>query len=265
MTTDTHIKYLGWSSVIVSSGGMQLCFDPCFTKIAGAKWSSLEDYEDVKIICLTHGHSEHYLDAHKVAKKTGAILVAPKVLCDRLVSQFNVDTKNLVAVNPHETVEIANFNITAFDWYHRSINYLKFFGGDFVTGLKFSLTNLIKCHNKGPYFGYHIGSTEGLNLLNFSEGISANFPTDEAEELGKKYPSSIMLAGAQLDYEDDMARIVKAVSPKELIMYHPHEKLFERMNINSSPRYIFADKVKSFVPEVEIIPPNTDVTAVLGS
>lgn len=260
MNTEKSIQYLGWSNIIVRSGGRQLCFDPFFRKTAGVQWAGLEDFKDVNVICLTHGHSEHFLDAHKVIQKTGATLVSSRMICDRLISQFKVDHKRLVAAKAHETVEIENFRITPFDWYHRRINYLKFFGGNFFTGLKFSLVNLLTCPKTGPYFGFHIESVEGHNLLNFTEGVNTLFPTGEAEALGKKFKPHVMLAGAQLNFESEMARIVAAVAPRTLIMYHPHEQLFKRMNLKSSSMQTFMESVGSVSPDVEIITPEINAT-----
>jgi L-ascorbate metabolism protein UlaG (beta-lactamase superfamily) len=258
-----RIRYLGWSNIVVRSGDRQLCFDPFFRKAAGVRWAGLDDFEAVDVICLTHGHSEHFLDAHKVLKRTGARLVSSRMICDRLMSQFNVDSAQLVAVEPHEAVEIEGFTVTAFDWYHREINHFQFFGGNFFTGLKFSLVNLLTCPSTGPYFGFHIRTKEGRNLLNFSEGINTLFPTDAAEALGRTFQPDVMIAGAQLDYEQDMARIVAAVAPQTLIMYHPHEALFKRMNLKSSPMETFVECVRRRSPDVEIILPEVNSTVEL--
>lgn len=65
------------------SGGVIL-IDPWLTVPTNPEKDSVEKLERVDYILITHGHSDHVGDAVEIAKKTGAILVAPYGL------QFNL-------------------------------------------------------------------------------------------------------------------------------------------------------------------------------
>lgn len=252
---DSIIEYFGWSNIIVKSSQGNLAFDPFYRPMYGAKWANLEDYKDVKVICVSHGHHEHYLDTPNVVRYTNAKVVSSAEVCRHLHAKYNVPKENLIPVKPHEEVTVAGFKITAFPWYHRKISYRKFLQGNFITGATFGLLNLLKSPYNAPYYGFHIVTPDGLNLLNFTEGFNNLFPTDEMEQLGEKFRPSVLIGGMQLHYENDVARGVKSIAPKTFIMYHPHEKLFGSMHLESSPPETFVERIKEVAPEVNILLP----------
>ena len=83
----TKIHYHGWSSFTIETANGKLLFDPLYRKIFGAKWSSLNDFLDASVICLTHGHYDHYVDAPKILKKTDSVVVASSEICKHLSSK----------------------------------------------------------------------------------------------------------------------------------------------------------------------------------
>ena len=62
MTDKPRLVYFGWSCFSVETSQRVLLFDPFFRPECGAEWAHLEDFTRTNIICLTHGHHEHYLD-----------------------------------------------------------------------------------------------------------------------------------------------------------------------------------------------------------
>lgn len=255
MNNKTDIRYLGWSNIIVSSSQGSLAFDPFYRPMYGAKWASLEDYKDVKVICISHGHHEHYMDTPNVVKYTNAKVVSSKEVCKHLNKNYKVPKENLIPVSPFEEVTVEGFKITPFPWYHRKISYLKFFQGNIITGMTFGLLNLFKSPYNAPYYGFYTETPDGLKLLNISEGLNNLFPTEEMEEVGAKFKPSVLVGGMQLHYENDVARAVRAIAPQTFIMYHPHEKLFGSMKIKSSSPEIFVARVKEAAPQVEVVLP----------
>jgi hypothetical protein len=159
----------------------------------------------------------------------------------------------LIAIEPGQEIEINGFKIQAFNWHHRKINYFKFFGGDFLTGFKFTLSNLLRCPKTGPYYGFFLIAPNGLRIMNYSEGINPLLPTHEAKQLAEALRPEILIAGMQLTYEQDVARVVSAVGPQKIILYHPHKQLFEKMNIESSSPETFIENIRSVNPSVEIL------------
>jgi L-ascorbate metabolism protein UlaG (beta-lactamase superfamily) len=58
-TSETRIRYLGWSAFEIETPSGSLIFDPAFTNLYGANWAKKKDYSKAKVICVTHGHSDH--------------------------------------------------------------------------------------------------------------------------------------------------------------------------------------------------------------
>lgn len=79
------------------SGGVIL-IDPWLTVPTNPEKDSIDKLERVDYILITHGHGDHVGDAVQIAKKTGAILVAPYGL------QFNLKS---VAGYPEQQATVA--------------------------------------------------------------------------------------------------------------------------------------------------------------
>ncbi len=250
------LRYYGWSTVLVESERAgDLVFDPFYSSDYSTYWADLRDFEKVSVICLSHGHHEHYTDAHKVASRSGASIVAPPRLCEHLASYFQVPKQRLVPVNPGETVDVNGYSITAFPWYHRKINYFKFFAGRFFTGCRFVLNNLLHTPLDTPFAGFVVKTPDGLTLLNMTEGMNDKMPSGEVAALAKIHQPDLLVGGWQLQYESDVARCVKESGAPRCLLYHPHGKLFDLMRIPSTPIEIVRAKIHEAVPGMEIFTP----------
>lgn len=259
MRKTTGIRFLGWSNIIIDTEEKgSLAFDPFFRPFAGANWADLKDYSGVKIICITHGHAEHYLDTPRVVKYTDAVVISSQEVCDHLHSRYKIPRDNLLTVTPFQEVKIRDFKITAFPWYHRKINYWKFFKGNLSTGLYFAGSNLLRCPYNAPYYGYFVETPDGYRIINYTEGLNSNLPSEEAESLGEKFRPQILIGGMQLNYEEDVARAAAAISPEVFILYHPHEKMFHKMKIESTPPDVFVAKINEYAPDVQVLLPEAN-------
>lgn len=263
-TARNSIKYFGWSSILVTSDqGGDLAFDPFFSSDYGTHWSELLDFQGVTVICVSHGHHEHYTDTHKVVSRTGATVVAPRLVCDHLASHFRVPPSKLHPIASGETVNIDGYEISAFPWYHRRINYFKFFAGHFLTGCKFVLTNLLHTPFDTPFYGYVVTTPEGTRILNMTEGMNSGMPTSEVEALANRYEPEVLVGGWQLNFENDVARCVRASSVRRCVLYHPHEQLFGLMRIESTPLGVVLSKIHEVAPDVLIDTPTPRSSVIL--
>lgn len=82
---ETKIHWYGQSAwkIVTPSGGVIL-IDPWLTVPTNPDKGAIAKLDRVDYILVTHGHSDHVGDAVEIAKKTGAVLVAPYGL------QFNM-------------------------------------------------------------------------------------------------------------------------------------------------------------------------------
>lgn len=250
------IKYLGWSNIIIcNEKSGYLAFDPFYRPFAGANWATLDDFNKIKIICISHGHSEHYLDVPKVINKTGALVISSKDVCNHLSFWHKIPKEKLKIIEPFEEIEINGYKITAFPWRHRKINYMRFFMGNLFTGIYFTFNSLFRAPFYAPYYGFFIETPEGNRIMNYTEGLNVLMPDEDPLNFGEKFKPDILIGGMQLEYEKDVARAVAAINPKHFIMYHPHEKMFESMKIKSTPEEIVLSHVRKAAPDVKIILP----------
>ena len=255
-TEGNTIRYFGWSSMLVESTiGGDLVFDPFFSSDYGTYWSDLNDYANVSVICVTHGHHEHYTDAHKIASRTGAVIVAPPRVCRHLASHFAVPCEQLVPLKDGDTATVRGYSITPFPWYHRRINYIKFFMGRFLTGFRFVLSNLLHTPLDTPYSGFMVITPEGTRILNLSEGMNDKMPSAEVAALRDRHQPDVVIGGYQLVYEREVARCFKESGAPKGILHHPHEKLFGLMKLYSTPVDVVRACVKEAAPGMEVFAP----------
>jgi L-ascorbate metabolism protein UlaG (beta-lactamase superfamily) len=98
------VRYLGHSAFLLTGGGADVLIDPFLTGNPKAAVSAEEVNPDV--ILLTHGHGDHFGDTVKIAKRSGATVVAITEVADELGEQHGL-----------EDVRDPNLGGTvAFDW-----------------------------------------------------------------------------------------------------------------------------------------------------
>ncbi len=255
----TTIRYFGWSSVAVETDKGTLVFDPFYRKYCGAQWASLDDYAQSRIICVTHGHEEHFVDVPSVARRSGATVVGPRAVARFLRSRSKLPGEKVVEVAPFETRELPGFRLTAFNWKHRDINLWKaltkavFFGR--TAQLAWAVRGATLAPFYAPYTGYHLELPDGTTILNYNEGFNSKMTDAEVGELGRRFRTDVLLGGYQLDFVPDLARGVAALKPKVAVLYHPHEKFHAMMGATTRP-------VAEFVAAVQKASPSTRVVVV---
>jgi hypothetical protein len=253
MTNELEIKYFGWSCFAIESDNGNLLFDPFFRPMHGAKWARLEDFKNTKVICITHGHYEHYLDAPSIVNLTGATVVASEEVCNHLNLKYHVAKQKLSPTALFQEVKVSGFKITSFEWQHRNISFRKFFKGNFTTAFQFVWYSLFRSPFNAPKFGYYVEGPEGLKLMNYGEGFSNLMDIKQVRELGQKFKPNVLLAGMQLNFEAYLSDGVAALSPETVILFHPHEKLFEKFKLKSSSPQAFVESIKRKLPKAQII------------
>jgi L-ascorbate metabolism protein UlaG (beta-lactamase superfamily) len=88
------LTYHGQSTVTIETNGHHLVIDPFFSGNYKATWNP----DDVKgdFILFTHAHADHMLDAERIAKATGATIIATHELATYIrFKGLNVHPMNL--------------------------------------------------------------------------------------------------------------------------------------------------------------------------
>lgn len=248
------IKYFGWSSFTIQTDQGKLVFDPLFRQYCDAKFAELEDFSDADVICLTHGHQEHYFDVPAVAKASKAMIVAPHAICNHLRRFNGVDAGQMKPCENFQPMEVKGFRITPFPWRHRDISPLRaIFRPKIHEGIKWAWNALIKSPAYAPFTGYHIVLPDGRKILNYCEGFNYNLDKGEISDIASRLETDILLGGTQLHFTEHVAEGVAAVSPDTAVLFHPHEKLFEQIGVETSPFNAFADAIRARKPDVTVL------------
>ena len=270
MSPGPVVRYYGWSALSIETGGRSLFFDPFYREYCGARWFSLEDFRRASIVCVTHGHEEHFLDTPEVAKASGATVVGPPAVTSFLRRRHRIAPEKLVALREGETCELPGFRISAFHWRHRDINLVKalsraVFEGN-TTQLSWAWSSATRAPFYAPYTGYHVELPSGLTVLNYNEGFNTKMTDAEIAELGRRFRTDVLLAGMQLHFVADVARGAAALQPRIVILYAPHEKFHAMMGATAAPWEVFAEAVQKALPKavVVIARPGTAVDAADG-
>jgi L-ascorbate metabolism protein UlaG (beta-lactamase superfamily) len=79
------LTFFGHATFSIETGGKVLLFDPFFTGNPGVKNIDIDKVK-ADYIFVTHGHGDHTADLVNVAKKTGAMCVAPAEIASWLKS-----------------------------------------------------------------------------------------------------------------------------------------------------------------------------------
>jgi len=256
------LKYFGWSSFGLESKNGTLYFDPFYRKAFDFSWSTIEDYYDAKVVCVTHGHADHLIDVPEVIKTTDALCIAGSDITKHYKNKYNVSENRLIALNDFETITIAGFKITAFEWGHKEmkvsalkiINLIKtlIFNGVFFKMTKYMLMNNREALFSAIPMGFHVETPDGIKVLNYCEGFNDDTDFKRLEELGKKFDTDILLAGASFDWDDYVARGAAAFSPKTVLLFTPHEP-DRYWGLPYTPNEVFIDKVKRSLPNADVI------------
>jgi hypothetical protein len=127
------------------------------------------------------------------------------------------------------------------------------FRGGIMHGLKFVYNGMIQSPFSTRKFGYHLEMPDGTTITNYCEGLNDNMVVEEVRELGQRFQTEILLTGYQLNFEKYVGLGVGALAPQKAVLFHPHEKLFAKIGIPTSPLDSFIEKIKQSAPRAEII------------
>ncbi|MDP6120621.1 MAG: MBL fold metallo-hydrolase [Rhodospirillales bacterium] len=265
------IKYFGWSNLSLETEHGVLFFDPFFRHYCGAQWYGIEDFAKASVVCVTHGHEEHYLDVSAVAERSGATVVSSAAVCNYLRWRSRIPRQKLIAVGVGETVEVSGFRISTFEWRHRDTNIYKavmnaIFRGN-ATQLKWVWSSVTNAPFYAPYVGFHVELPDGTTVMNYNEGFNSKMTDREIQELGWRLKTDVLLGGMQLNFAEDLARGVAALGPEKVLLYPPHDKFHEMMKVDSAPWSAFADAVRGVAPQATVVvaEPGTEIGVSSGT
>lgn len=255
--THCTIRYFGWSSLAVNTPDGAFLFDPFYRKYCGVQWFTAEDFGPAKYIAVTHGHEEHFLDVPEFARRTGALVLGPASVTRFLHRRNRIGEAQLATLEAGQTKELPGFRVDAFAWKHRDVNLVKsvtkaMLKGNF-TQLAWAWHSATQAPFHAPYTGYRLTLPDGMTILNYNEGFNSKMTDAEIEALGRGARTDVLLGGMQLDFTEDVFRGVKALAPKLILLYPPHDVLHTMMGAKSRPWVEFAAAAQRAAPRAKVV------------
>jgi len=253
-----YLKYYGWSALELRAGDKSIFFDPFFRPYCGAHWFNLPDFAHADLVCVTHGHEEHFLDVPAVVEASGARVVATPSVCRFLARRNKTPATQLLPTEWGEHVDAEGFRIDLFPWKHRDISLVKamskaVFHGN-TTQLSWAWSSATNAPFYSGYTGFHVTLPDGRTVLNYNEGFNSKMTDQDMALLKQQYSKvDVLLAGMQLFFIDEVVRGVKALQPKVVLLYPPHEHFHAMMGVSSAPWEDFAAAVRTACPGVLVV------------
>jgi len=232
-------------------------FDPFFRKYCGVQWFDAADFATAKYIAVTHGHEEHFLDVPELARRTGALVLGPGSVTRFLHRRNRIGEAQLVTLEAGQTKALRGFRVDAFAWKHRDVNLVKSVSkavlkGNF-TQLAWAWHSATQAPFHAPYTGYRLTLPDGMTILNYNEGFNSKMTDAEIAALGRGARTDVLLGGMQLDFTEDVFRGVKALAPKLILLYPPHDALHTMMGATSRPWPEFAAAAQRAAPQAKVV------------
>ena len=119
--------------------------------------------------------------------------------------------------------------------------------------LQFAWLNLFKVPFNVPYYGFYVKLPDGTGIMNYCEGFSDHMKIESVKALAERYRTDILLAGMQLNFEDHVVSGAADLSPKSVLLFHPHKVLFESLGLKSSPPETFTEKLRQALPDADVL------------
>lgn len=251
------VRYFGWSALAVTSSEGVVLFDPFYRKYCGTQWFRADELGPADYICVTHGHEEHFLDVPEIAGLTHAEVLGPRAVVRFLRRRNKLKADQLREIEAGQSENLPGFQVDAFSWKHRDVNLVKLMLKGVFT-LKLSLFgwawhSLTQAPFLAPYTGYRLTLPDGMTILNYNEGFNSKMTDAEIEALGQTVRTDVLLGGMQLDFMPDLVRGVKALKPRMILLYPPHEKLHEAWGVKTAPWSAFVQGAQEAAPEAFVV------------
>lgn len=217
------ITWLGTACIRIEAEGERILFDPFVQLVGGENPNCMEEFLEDEVICITHGHLDHLMDAVEFLDEEGA--GEATVFCGSVpaatLSGLVEDTGNVVLVNPGTSFRIGKVELKVWEGKHAQPGFFmrikKLFSVRTVTYFRNALAlgylNL-KFPEKGQTYLYELHA-EGktvlvMGSLGLKEGVS--YP-EGADLLVLPFQGSAHL-------EQEALEVAERLKPKRIMLDH---------------------------------------------
>ncbi len=111
-----EIKWYGTATLVFSSEGRSLLFDPFLPMNPALPRPDLLELAAYEDVFITHGHFDHLIDVPKIVAGGGSVFCSE--IAAKTLTRDGVKKENIVVIKPGEQLERGPFKITVFRGKH---------------------------------------------------------------------------------------------------------------------------------------------------
>lgn len=234
------LRWLGVSCFEAEVSGVKVLMDPYLNARSSFNPPpvTINDFRELDLIAVTHGHFDHFSDAPSLLSLTDAVLLASREVCEYATAKLGISANKVLPLNIGETTLFKGVKITATKGEHLSpLMVMRWFIGDFsyqpssrdeLRKLYIELfpSEVLKFSSEvpvGPLQGYVFEEAKGLKLWNLSETM----PIEEIKKYAAELSPQIVLVSVAGGFEREAAKMVEWIKPKVAVA-HSFDRIFEK-------------------------------------
>jgi L-ascorbate metabolism protein UlaG (beta-lactamase superfamily) len=255
-----NLTWLGAAGFHLRYAGKELLLDPFLSRHEAAGPITafrVEDFENVSLILVSHGHFDHAGDVAELAQKTAAKICAPENTCFNL-KQLGIISDRLYPSEKHCQLDWDGILIRVIPSQHMRFDLsiaLKNVVGTVKSGVLLKLLRLWRKYPMGSISEF-LMDFGGYRLL-FSGSGGADW-----NKLAAFQPNCMMVPFAdRSDLPEIYMRAVRTLRPETVVLHH-FDNLFPGQ-FHDYPIQEFSDRIHCESPQTRLIVPSPGNSFVL--
>lgn len=247
------ITWLGTASILIEACGQKVLFDPFVELAGGRNPNTLEDFEGVSDICVTHGHVDHLFFIPELVEGQDATVHCPASAA-RTLEGFLEDNGNIVRTRPGESWRLGEMKLTAYRGKHVTFSPALIAKRLFSPQMLRRPKNLLflawahpRFRERGETLVYEI-EVQGRKIL-----LLGSMALDEETEYPEGADLLILPYQGKSRPEEAACRIVERLMPKRILLDH-FDDAFPPVSRQEDTRPLYRLLSGRF-PQIQVVKP----------
>ncbi len=253
MADGLRLKYYGWSGFrLITPEGRRLFFDPLLTDpLSGAPLVQRDGLEAGDLVCVTHGHFDHYMDVSALVEGRDVLVIGSDEICDFTRRTHGVPPAKLRPIPFDATVAVEGIRLHTFEWDHRIVDPKAMFAQTSAPTFEQLRTIYFATPHAARRMGFVVELADGRKVVNYCEGFNDQTQMDKVAAVAARHRPDVLIGGAQLDYDGFTAEAIATLKPRVAVLFHPHRAYFDLIGLRSKPIEAFLARIAEECPGVE--------------